>query len=215
MLRISAVDVDIGPVPILRGVSLQVPSGEMCGLIGRNGAGKTTLMRSVMGLLSAKRGTIDFEHHEMTKLASHRRAHLGIGYMPEDRRLVPELTAEQNIMVPVWSVGIDDPEDRLKWIYGLIPEAEEFRNRGATALSGGQQKMVAMARALMVGERLLLLDEPTEGIAPVLARRMGEILTNLKKEGLSVLVAESNDTHIGDLVDSTYIIERGSVSQKH
>ncbi|MDJ0896261.1 MAG: ATP-binding cassette domain-containing protein, partial [Alphaproteobacteria bacterium] len=93
MLRISGVDVDIGPVPILRGVSLEVPSGEMCGLIGRNGAGKTTLMRSVMGLLLAKRGTIDFEHHQMTKLASHRRAHLGIGYMPEDRRLVPDLTA--------------------------------------------------------------------------------------------------------------------------
>jgi len=213
MLNIQGLDVDIGPVPVLRQVDLEVPSGKMCGLIGRNGAGKTTLMRAVMGLLKAKSGAIGFDHHDLVKVHDFKRAHMGIGYMPEDRKLVPALTAEDNIMLPVWSTKIEDPEDRLEWIYGLIPEAREFRARPSTSLSGGQQKMVAMARALMVGERLLLLDEPTEGIAPVLARRMIEVLSDLKKEGLSVLIAESNDTHLKGLLDRTYVIERGSVSE--
>jgi branched-chain amino acid transport system ATP-binding protein len=211
MLDVKGLDVDIGPTPILRQVALQVPTGGMCGLIGRNGAGKTTFMRSVMGLLKAQAGSIGFDHHDLVKVADYERAKMGIGYMPEDRKLVPALTAEENIMLPVWSTGIPDAEDRLEWIYGIIPEAKEFRARPSTSLSGGQQKMVALARALMVGERLLLLDEPTEGIAPVLARRMVDVLSGLKQEGLSVLIAESNDTHLRGLLDRTYVIERGSV----
>ena len=212
MLDVQGLDVDIGPIPILRKVNLHVPTGAMCGLIGRNGAGKSTFMRSVMGLLRSQAGSIGFDHHDLVKVHDFKRAHFGIGYMPEDRRLVPALTAEENIMLPVWSTGIEDPEDRLEWIYELIPEAQEFRDRPSMSLSGGQQKMVALARALMVGERLLLLDEPTEGIAPVLARRMVDVLADLKREGLSVLIAESNDTHLRGLLDRTYVIERGSVS---
>ncbi len=212
MLTIENLDVDIETIPILRQVSLTLESGKMNGLIGRNGAGKTTLMRSIMGLLKAKAGTITFDHAVLTKLPGHRRAHLGIGYMPEDRRLVPELTAEENILIPVWSTDIVDHLDRLAWIYRIIPECEEFRHRPATSLSGGQQKLVALGRALMVGERLLLLDEPTEGIAPILARRMGEILTNLKTEGVSVFIAESNDIHVVDLLDKSFLIERGAVT---
>lgn len=213
MLEIRGLGVDIGPVPVLRRVDLAVPSGAMCGLIGRNGAGKTTLMRAVMGLLKAKTGGVGFDHHDLLGLPGHHRARMGIGYMPEDRKLVPALTAEENILLPVWSTGIADPEHRLDWIYGLIPEAREFRGRPSTSLSGGQQKMVALARSLMVGERLLLLDEPTEGIAPVLARRIIEVLSDLKREGLSVLISESNDTHLKGLLDRTYVIERGSVRQ--
>ena len=211
MLDVQGLDVDIGPIPILRQVSLQVPTGAMCGLIGRNGAGKTTFMRSVMGLLAASAGSIGFDHHDLAKVAGFKRAHLGIGYMPEDRKLVPALTAEENVMLPVWSTDIPDAEDRLAWVYKLMPEVEEFRARASTSLSGGQQKLVALARALMVGDRLLLLDEPTEGIAPVLARRMVEVLSDLKQEGLSVLIAESNDTHLRGLLDRTYVIERGNV----
>jgi branched-chain amino acid transport system ATP-binding protein len=214
MLDVQGLDVDIGPIPILRQVSLLVPTGGMCGLIGRNGAGKTTFMRSVMGLLKASAGSIGFDHHDLVKVDDFKRAHLGIGYMPEDRKLVPSMTAEQNIMLPIWSTNIPDPEDRLAWVYKLVPEAQEFRDRPSTSLSGGQQKLVALARALMVGERLLLLDEPTEGIAPVLARRMVEVLSNLKREGLSVLIAESNDTHLRGLLDRTYVIERGSVQSQ-
>ena len=211
MLTISELDVSIGATPILRGINLTVPTGNMCGLIGRNGAGKTTFMRAVMGALDAQQGKIEFDGVDLTTTDAYRRAHMGIGFMPEDRRLVPELTAEENILLPVWATGAEDSEQRLKWIYGLMPEVEEFRARGATELSGGQQKFVAFARALMCGTKLLMLDEPSEGIAPIFARRMVEILANLKEEGESVLVAESNDVHISRLLDETFVIERGSI----
>ena len=210
-LAVSDLDVSIGATPILRGVHLNVPSGSMCGLIGRNGAGKTTFMRAVMGALSIQQGRVQLGDIDLAATPAHRRAHLGIGFMPEDRRLVPELTAEENILLPVWATRADNARERLQWIYGLMPEVEEFRHRGATALSGGQQKFVAFARALMCGTRLLLLDEPGEGIAPIFAQRMVEILDDLKKEGLSVLVAESNDVHIAGLLDQTFVIERGSI----
>ncbi len=215
MLRITGLDVNIDETPILRGVDLAVSAGSICGLIGRNGAGKTTLMRAVMGMLKARGGEIMFDHIDLTKVRSHRRAHLGIGFMPEDRRLVPELTAEENIMLPAWSTGMADAEDRLRWIYHLMPEMEEFRDRGSTHLSGGQQKFVAFARALMAGTQLLLLDEPGEGIAPIFAHRMVEIIANLKDEGQAVLVAESNDKHIADVLDALYVIERGTIVSSH
>ena len=211
MLDIQSIDVNIGATPILRGVTLEVPSGSMCGLIGRNGAGKTTFMRAVMGALQSKTGAIDFYDQNLRDAPAYRRAHIGIGFMPEDRRLVPQLTAEENILLPTWTINIEGAEDRLSWIYKLMPEVEEFRNRGATELSGGQQKFVAFARALMVGTKLLMLDEPSEGIAPVFAQRMVEIMASLKEAGESVLVAESNDKHIKDLLDKTYVIERGSI----
>lgn len=211
MLRVSSLDVNIGATPILRGVTLEVPSGTMCGLIGRNGAGKTTFMRAVMGALKARAGAMEFDGENLRETPPHRRVHAGIGFMPEDRRLVPQLTAEENIMLPAWTTGGADADDRLERIYKLMPEVQEFRHRGATELSGGQQKFVAFARALMAGTRLLLLDEPSEGIAPVFAHRMVEIMSNLKDEGESVLVAESNDKHIADLLDRAFVIERGSI----
>jgi len=211
MLAVNALDVDINGTPILRDIGLEINSGEIIGLIGRNGAGKTTFLRSIMGLLPIVDGTIRFGEEELNLLPGYKRAHMGFGYMPEDRRLVPEMTSEQNILVPVWSTGIEDYMDRLNWIYKIIPECEKFKEMPATSLSGGQQKLVALARALMVGKTLLLLDEPTEGIAPVLAQRMGEILASLKKEGVSILIAESNDAHVADVIDRTYVIERGSI----
>ncbi len=211
MLDVSSLTVDIGPVNILRDVSLRLESKQMVGFIGRNGAGKTTFLRAVMGLLKANSGKIEFDGTELLALPAHKRAGLGIGYMPEDRKLVPNLTVEENIKTPVWSVGIDDWEARLEWIYTLIPEAIEFRHRPSTSLSGGQQKLAALARALMVGNRMLLLDEPSEGIAPALAKRMSDILANLKAEGVSILIAESNTQRCADLLDSMYVVERGSV----
>ena len=211
VLAVRGLDVRIGATPILRGVRLSVPSGSMCGLIGRNGAGKTTLMRAVMGALPVRRGAMELGGVDLTATPAHGRAHLGIGFMPEDRGLVPDLTAEENILLPVWATGAGDVRQRLQWIYRLMPEVEEFRGRGATTLSGGQQKYVAFARALMRGTRLLLLDEPSEGIAPIFAQRMVEILDDLKREGASVLVAESNDVHIAGLLDRTFVIERGSI----
>ena len=211
MLVVNTLDVDINGTPILRDIGLEIKAGEIVGLIGRNGAGKTTFLRSLMGLLPIRGGKLIFEGDGIESLPGYRRAHMGIGYMPEDRRLVPEMTAEENILVPVWSTNIQGHEDRLAWIYKIIPECKVFRSMAATSLSGGQQKLVALARALMVGQRLLLLDEPTEGIAPVLALRMGEILASLKKEGVSIIIAESNDAHVADVIDRTYVIERGSI----
>ena len=211
MLVVESLDVDINGTPILRDIGLTIDTGEIVGLIGRNGAGKTTFLRSVMGLLPVSAGRVVHGHDEISKLPGYKRAHIGFGYMPEDRRLVPEMTAEQNILVPVWSTGINDFKFRLKWIYKIIPECQKFRETSATSLSGGQQKLVALARALMVGRNLLLLDEPTEGIAPVLALRMGEILASLKAEGVSIIIAESNDAHVADVIDRTYVIERGSI----
>jgi len=211
MLVVNTLDVDINGTPILRGVGLEIKAGEIIGLIGRNGAGKTTFLRSVMGLLPIQGGSLDFDGDALHSKPAYRRAHMRIGYMPEDRRLVPEMTAEENILVPVWSTNIEDYQSRLEWIYRIIPECKAFRDMPATSLSGGQQKLVALGRALMVGHKLLLLDEPTEGIAPVLAQRMGEILASLKNEGVSIIIAESNDAHVASVIDRTYVIERGSI----
>lgn len=212
MLRISRLDVSIQAVGILRNVSLEVPTGQFVGLIGRNGAGKTTLMRSVMGLLAPRAGSVEFEGQTLTRVPTHVRARNGIGYMPEDRRLVPNLTVEENILIPAWSAGAADPSARLQAIYRMIPEVSQFAQRKALQLSGGQQKLVALARALMCGSKLLLLDEPFEGVAPVLARRLADVITGLKQQGLSMILSESDLSHSGEMLDKVYTIDRGEVA---
>lgn len=210
-LAVEGLNVDIGSANILHAVTLSVPTGMMCGLIGRNGAGKTTFMRTVMGLIPARTGQIRFGTHDLRKVEAFERAHLGIGYMPEDRRLMPHFSSEENILLPAWITGMRETAERLRWSYELMPEVAKLAGRPANQLSGGQQKMLALARALMYGTKLLLLDEPFEGLAPALARRLGEVLIKLKKEGLSVLIAESNETHVRDLFDKVCIIERGTI----
>lgn len=213
MLEVSGLDVYIERTQILRAASLAVAKGTMAGLIGRNGAGKTTLMRSIMGLIRPAQGTVRIEGADVTAAPAHGRAKQRVGYMPEDRRLVPELTVEENILIPAWATGSAGPGARLAWIYGLIPEVAAFAQRRAMQLSGGQQKLVALGRALMAGERLLLLDEPFEGIAPALAHRLVEVLRAIKAEGLSILLSESDYTHSQGLVDKLYVIERGAVAE--
>jgi branched-chain amino acid transport system ATP-binding protein len=164
MLSVSDLDVAIGPVPVIRKASLDLAEGEMCGLIGRNGAGKTTLLRALMGAIPAT-GTVRLGEVDLLALPPHRRVGCGIGYMPEDRRLVPDFTVEQNIRLPSWTTPTDGVEQRLQWIFSIMPEVAAFRARSSLELSGGQQKMVALARALMAGTRMLLLDEPFEGLA--------------------------------------------------
>ncbi|MGD9847426.1 MAG: ABC transporter ATP-binding protein [Variibacter sp.] len=211
MLEVANLNVSIGPIPIIRNASLAVGEGQMCGLIGRNGAGKTTLLRALMGAMEAN-GKVTFDGADLLALPPHRRVSHGIGYMPEDRRLVPEFTVEENVRLPTWVVKHEKASERLDWIFSLMPEVARFRDRRALELSGGQQKMVALARALMAGTRILLLDEPFEGLAPALARRLGEVLANLKGQGVSVLISESNEVHVADLLARAYRIERGSVS---
>ncbi len=212
MLRIEALDVSIASVAILRGVNMDVPTGKFVGLIGRNGAGKTTLMRSVMGILPPRQGSISFDGSPLGKTPVHQRARNGIGYMPEDRRLVPSLSVEENVLIPAWSAGVADTRARLADVYKMIPEVEAFAGRKALQLSGGQQKLVALARALMCGTKLLLLDEPFEGVAPVLAKRLAEVIAGLKQRGLSIVLTESDLSHSRELLDVIYSIDRGQVS---
>ena len=213
MLKVQNINVSINAVQILRGVSLELPTGTMLGLIGRNGAGKTTLMKSVMGILKASDGEIRFDGADLRALHTHQRTRLGIGYMPEDRRLVPDLTVEENLMVPAWAAKVADAPARLEKVYRLIPEVREFGPRKGSQLSGGQQKLAALGRALMCGTKLLLLDEPFEGVAPALAQRLVEVVSNLKKEGMSVILSESDLQHSERMVDRIVVLDRGSIKQ--
>jgi len=214
MLKLSGVNVSIQAVHILRDVSFEVPAGTMVGLIGRNGAGKTTLMKSVMGLLKASSGTIQAEGRDLRAVPTHERTRLGIGYMPEDRRLIPDLTVEENVLVPAWAAKLPDARQRLEKVYRLIPEVRAFGPRKGSQLSGGQQKLAALGRALMCGTRLLLLDEPFEGVAPALAHRLVEVVGELKKEGMSVIVSESDLQHSERMVDRLFVIDRGALTTR-
>jgi branched-chain amino acid transport system ATP-binding protein len=210
VLKIEGIHVAIQSVVALRGISLTVADGTMVGLVGRNGAGKTTLMRTLMGHLTPKQGRIEFDGQDLAALPRHARAALGIGYMPEDRGLVPELTVEENILLPVWVNRALRAEERLALVYRVLPELKEMRERRALLLSGGQQKLAALARALAVGTRLLLLDEPFEGVAPVLSKRLAEVIAGLKGTAVSVLMAQSDLNHARSLVDHEVVIERGT-----
>jgi branched-chain amino acid transport system ATP-binding protein len=210
MLKVEGLHVAIQSVIALRGMSLEVAEGTMVGLIGRNGAGKTTFLRSVMGHMPPTQGSISFNGQNLSALPPHARAGLGIGYMPEDRGLVPELTVEENILIPVWVNKALNAEERLSLVYKVLPELLEMRHRRALLLSGGQQKLVALARALAVGTRLLLLDEPFEGVAPALSKRLGEVIAGLKGTEVSVLIAQSDLNHSRKLVDREFVIERGA-----
>ena len=214
MLELSDVSVSIKRTNILQKVDLQVPNGSVVGLIGRNGAGKTTLMRTVMGFLPADRGEVRFQGQSLTRQTAHSRARVGIGYMPEDRKLVPTLTVEENILLSFWATKNDKLPKRLPWVYEMIPEITEFAGRKAMELSGGQQKLVALARALFCGTKLLLLDEPFEGVAPALAQRLAEVVADLKEHGQSVLLSESDHVHSSELLERLYVIERGFVKEK-
>jgi branched-chain amino acid transport system ATP-binding protein len=200
-------------VEILRGVELDLPDGAMAGLIGRNGAGKTTLMRTIMGLLGYRRGSIRFRGKDLKTVPTYAISRLGFGFMPEDRRLVPELTVEENILVPAWAVGSPEMEKRLELVYWMIPEVKASADRKAMQLSGGQQKLVALGRALMSGTKLLLLDEPFEGVAPALSMRLVEVVSALKKEGISIILSESDLKHSSGMLDRIFRIDRGVVSR--
>ena len=212
MVKLEGLDVSIGAVSILRNVNMELPTGKFTGLVGRNGAGKTTLMRSIMGILPPRNGSVHFDGVTLDTVPTHMRARAGIGYMPEDRRLVPNLSVQENVLMPAWASGLPDVQARLAKVYKMIPEVEAFATRKAMQLSGGQQKLAALARALMCGTKVLLLDEPFEGVAPVLAKRLADVISGLKQEGLSILLTESDLSHSREMLDALFTIDRGEVS---
>ena len=215
MLSFDQVNVSIAGAQVLRNVSFALPAGATAALIGRNGAGKTTVARSVMGFTQAT-GSIKLAAKELGPVAPHDRPALGIGYAPEDRRLFSSFTVEENILLPARVAKLDQSESRrrLDRAYGVLPELAELRNRPAGSVSGGQGKMVALGRALMLGTSLVILDEPFQGLAPVLAQRYAEALRRLRAQDpdITLLVTESNPKLLEAFADTVLSIERGEIS---
>ena len=212
MLKVENLSVQIKNINILDSVSFKV--SKFSSIIGRNGAGKTTLIRAIMSILPAQKGNISFNNNFLTDTKPYNMTKMGIGYMPEDRRLIPDLTVEDNILVPLWSLKNYNQKDELERILTFIPEVKLFLSRGAYQLSGGQQKLVALARAMIVGKKLLLLDEPFEGVAPALANRIFGLIKNLRKEKLNVIITESDSTHSSKVAEKIYSIERGEIKTR-
>src|SRR5882672_5309937 len=216
MLTFDRVSVSIAGAQVLRNVSFALVAGTTAALIGRNGAGKTTVARTIMGFTRAT-GAIAFAGDPLSEVQPHRRPALGIGYAPEDRRLFSAFTVEENIVLPARVGRLDriETKRRLERAYSVLPELAELRERPAGSVSGGQGKMVALGRALMLGTKLVILDEPFQGLAPVLAQRYAEALQRLRDQdkGITLLVMESNPKLLAAFADMTLVIERGEVLQ--
>ncbi len=217
VLEVDRIDTYRGPAQILRGVSLGVREGEAVCLVGRNGAGKTTTIDSIMGLLPVRSGRIVFRGSDVTRQPAHQRARQGIGYAPEDAGIFPDLTVAENFQITHWlshpagdrdATVAKEMEDR---IFALFPEVSAFTQRRGLHLSGGQKKMVAIARAMALSPTVLLLDEPFEGLAPVVVSRLVEAVKRIKAMGISVLIAESNLMNAMRVADRLYAIDRGEI----
>ncbi len=219
MLELRSVEARLGGVLVLRGIDLAVRSGRTTVLVGRNGAGKTTTLRAIMGLVPLAGGTIEHDGQDLGSVPSHRRAALGIGYAPEDRRLIPSFSVEDNLALPALALGLSarDRKGRLEEVYELLPELKGMRSRAGGHLSGGQGKMVALGRALMVGKRLVLLDEPFQGLAPALALNYAEAIGRIRRvmPDLALLITESSPHLLDRLTDETASLERGEIVTAH
>ena len=194
---------------ILHGIDFTVYRGEMVALLGRNGAGRTTTLRSILGLVGKRSGSIMVNGREVVHWPTHRIARLGVGYCPEERGIFSSLTAEENLMLPprLTSEGMN-----LNQIYTIFPNLKERRHSQGTRLSGGEQQMLAMARILRAGARLLLLDEISEGLAPVIVQKLSQVIQGLKDRGFTILLVEQNFRFASKLADRMYVIERGRIA---
>ncbi len=216
MLQLQNVSVDIAGIPVLRRLSVEFKSGGTYAVVGRNGAGKTTLLRSIMGFARVKAGSISLAGTDLMAQPSYCRAALGIGYAPEERVLFPTMTVQGNLRLPCEALGMRSAEidARLKQVVDTVPLIEPMLSRSAAALSGGQGKMAALARALMVGTRLVLVDEPFQGLAPALARQYADTLSRLYQllPDVCVVLTESNRSLLDRVDCTTLTLERGEIS---
>jgi branched-chain amino acid transport system ATP-binding protein len=209
-LEIDNLQAWYGESHILHGVSLSVQPGEVVTLLGRNGAGRTTTLRAIMGLTGARTGSIKVNGVEAIRLPTHRIAHLGIGYCPEERGIFSSLSTEENLMLPPRLKG-QDAGMSVEEIYEMFPNLYERRNSQGTRLSGGEQQMLAVARILRTGARLLLLDEISEGLAPVIVQALAKMITTLKAKGYTIVMVEQNFRFAAPLADRFYVMEHGRI----
>jgi branched-chain amino acid transport system ATP-binding protein len=212
LLKIAALNAWYGESHILHGVDFNVQEGEVVTLLGRNGAGRTTTLRAIMGLVGARSGSILIDGVETVGMAPHRIAHLGLGYCPEERGIFSTLTALENLMLPPLIDG--GRAVQVEEIYDLFPNLRERAGSPGTCLSGGEQQMLAVARILRTGARLLLLDEISEGLAPVIVQKLGELIRTLKSKGFTVVLVEQNFRFAAPLADRFYVMERGRILQQ-
>jgi branched-chain amino acid transport system ATP-binding protein len=209
-LRVTDLHAFYGESHILHGVDFSVNKGELVTLLGRNGAGRTTTLKSILGLVGRRTGSVMVNGTETTKLPTHKIAHLGIGYCPEERGIFSSLSCEENLMLPpaVASGGMSVEE-----IYDMFPNLKERRNSPGMRLSGGEQQMLAMARILRTGAKLLLLDEITEGLAPVIVQSLGRVIKMLKEKAYTIILVEQNFRFAAPLADRHYVMEHGRIAE--
>jgi branched-chain amino acid transport system ATP-binding protein len=208
LLEIEDLNAWYGESHVLHGVSFDVREGETISLIGRNGAGKTTTLRAILGIVRNRKGTIRFRGEDLTSVPLHAIARRGIGYVPEERGIFASLTVAENLVLPpvVRAGGMSEEE-----VYGLFPNLAERRSSPGTKLSGGEQQMLAIARILRTGAKMLLLDEPTEGIAPVIVQQIGRTIREIKNRGFTVLLVEQNFRFAATVADRHYVMEHGKI----
>jgi branched-chain amino acid transport system ATP-binding protein len=206
LLSVRELNAWYGESHALHGIDLDVHQGETVTLLGRNGVGKTTALRSIMGIIRKRSGTIQFDGRGMLRIPLHRAAHAGMGFVPEERGIFASLTVDENLNLPpvIAKGGMSSDE-----IYQLFPNLKERRNSSGTKLSGGEQQMLAIARILRTGTKLLLLDEPTEGLAPVIVQRIGDVLLELKQRGMTILLVEQNFRFASKVADRFYLVDDG------
>jgi branched-chain amino acid transport system ATP-binding protein len=208
LLAVADLHAWYGESHILHGVTFDVHAGEVVTLLGRNGAGKTTTLKSIMGIVPRRQGSVRFEGRELVRWPSHRIARLGLAFCPEERGIFASLNVEENLLLPpvVRAGGLDVPA-----VFGLFPHLRERLRSQGTKLSGGEQQMLAIGRILRTGARLLLLDEPTEGLAPVIVQQIGATIRRLKGEGFTILLVEQNFHFAATVADRHYVMEHGRV----
>ncbi|MBB3594188.1 branched-chain amino acid transport system ATP-binding protein [Rhizobium sp. BK529] len=208
LLEVQGLNAWYGESHILHGIDMTVGEGETVTILGRNGVGKTTTLRTITGIVRARKGKISFAGTDMMPVPLHKTAHKGIGFVPEERGIFSTLTVSENLMLPpvVAPGGMS-----LDEIYELFPNLYERRTSSGTKLSGGEQQMLAIARILRTGVRLLLLDEPTEGLAPVIVQRIGEVLKTLKERGMTIVLVEQNFRFASRIADRFYLMDHGQM----
>lgn len=213
MLEVKNLEVYYGVICALKGISFEVNEGEIVSLIGANGAGKTTMMQSVVGLIPKKSGSVIFDGKDITKMPCHKIVQLGMTQVPEGRRVFQELSVYENLMMGAYTVKDQQKfKGELEKIYDLFPRLAERRNQIAGTLSGGEQQMLAMSRALMINPKLLMLDEPSMGLAPILVDQIFEIIKHLHEQGTTILLVEQNASKALEISDRAYVLETGKIT---